>query len=190
MASPSPINPDLIRDLDYESMSAALGIELNPDIPPQVIHRVITLRIAEMTEDEKESIPQFVWEAMHKHIGIRRNSPRSFEEEPTPEAAPYPESTPEAEVALEPESPDPFADFPQEGFHRASPSIVAFDLPEALQQLPLSEVLDNLPRLELWMSHGDIHVEKRNHRLILSGNCLTPWGDDDLQKIVESVLED
>lgn len=50
--------------VDYEAISAALEIEINTEMSPLVISKVLTGRLSEMSKTEREDIPAFVWECI------------------------------------------------------------------------------------------------------------------------------
>lgn len=50
--------------IDYEAISAALDIEINTEMSPLVIQRVVEKRLGEMTVGDMEEIPAFVWECL------------------------------------------------------------------------------------------------------------------------------
>ena len=50
--------------VDYEAISAALEIEINTEMSPLVITKVVSARLSEMSKTEREDIPSFIWECL------------------------------------------------------------------------------------------------------------------------------
>ena len=48
--------------IDYEAISASLEIEINTEMSPLVINKVLTGRLSEMGKAERADVPAFVWD--------------------------------------------------------------------------------------------------------------------------------
>lgn len=171
----------LLDELDYEAVSLALGVEINLDIPTHVIANVLTARLNELSEDERAALPAFVVESIQKYL--KDNQPVRLSV--IPDVAP---STPPATIdeVGAPEGVE--VEVEETQFSRLSENKIAYVLPPDYDGAPVSEILENFPRLDTWAKSGQVVVQMEGRTMTISGDCLGPWDNEKLLQIVESIV--
>lgn len=177
----SQANLRLLNELDYEAVSLALGVELNLDVPSHVISTVLISRMGELSADEKAALPTFVVESIQRYLRDNQspklgNLPQNPETHESPEIAVIETNE---EMHHEPE---------ETQFTRISADKIAYVLPPDYEGAPVSEIMENFPRLDAWAKSGQISVQMQGRKMLISGDCLGPWDDEKLLQIVESIV--
>lgn len=69
---------------DYEMVSMALDVEINPELTPPRLIRIIKARLEQMSKRERETVPNLVWSVIDAmdvtNVGLRKFNPHT----PTP----------------------------------------------------------------------------------------------------------
>lgn len=155
-------------EIDYESVSAALDIEINTEMSPLVIRRVVEGRLKEMTKAELDEVPTFVWEYLD---ALDVTGLGNF-------------------LQFHPNNKTATASLPFKVRKMSAETIMLS--PNKIEMQTLLKELGSQPRWELWCStHSpEIVLDIANGGVRVSSKELAPWSERDIEEIILSFYDE
>lgn len=139
--------------LDFESISAALDVELNSDLSPLIVRKVIQKRIAEMTSEEKHEIPRFIWEFIDALL------PKQGKAETV---EPVEEKTSDFNFSV----------------NRVKPSVVDLVLQGGTKAKEFLDQVKDTPNWQSWKEASEVSVKTKDNIVRVKSDSLCSYDDD------------